>query len=412
MNTSNVNQLNNNKGFSLVELIIVVAILAIAAIPLMRSMSMASRVNAKAQSIQNATSLAERVMEEAKTLDFADMEKQDAEEIAKGNPTRFFSGGIYSYTSPVKTATQGEEFIATVTVSTKAYSETPTPPPGETLALSPEQVKVYEINKTKLPVIEDIDTNTQAVLTSSKEFNKYDKAAQTFFDERKAGFKASDPSTYSKITEKTVSIKKSDATSLGGYDGVTVTATVSYKAEGETQTYDRDLYTGTFVAEKVGGKVALDSNIYIFYKAGKKRTVTHSGSDYITSYVDFPESIIIDDGSAPPVESTTDSHRVYFIKQDPSATAKGPKIIEFSGAGSGKFKYSNEAGDVSGTKYISDLVDGRIKFDKIILVTNLGSSGHIYKEEARNRVYDIEVVLTKEDDSTKYATLKSTVTAN
>ena len=58
--------IRNNKGFSLVELIICVAILAVATVPLYQSMTLSARTNAKAQSKQNATSLAESVMEEIK----------------------------------------------------------------------------------------------------------------------------------------------------------------------------------------------------------------------------------------------------------------------------------------------------------------------------------------------------------
>lgn len=59
----------NNKGFTLVELLVAVTILAIIVVPFMQSFVTAAKTNAKAKKIQNATELASNVMEELKSND-------------------------------------------------------------------------------------------------------------------------------------------------------------------------------------------------------------------------------------------------------------------------------------------------------------------------------------------------------
>ncbi len=365
---------NKDAGFSLVELIIVVSILAIAAIPLMRSMALASRTNAKAQSIQNATSLAESVMEEIKATPVDTLKSVYGDD--------FNASGIYEIKMDGGdgkgiNATQGEKFIATVTIDRAKYSDDSD--------LTTESGKVKGANKLKLPAIEEIDTLSQAVL-SAKELNKYDKDALSYFNEKIADWEHSPDAT---IASKTIDIIK-DSTGMGTDNGVNVKASVTY-IDNAGNKYVRDLYSGTFIAGKNedNSNKTLDSNIYIFYKQG-----------------DLAETINIKDSSTPVIEvgKPTDSHKVYFVRQDSSS---GPVAINFSGtAGTGSFSYSN----------ISDLVDGDKKYGNVELITNLGTSlvakGHIYKEESRTKLYYVTVVLTKPGDPTVYATLSSTVSAS
>lgn len=406
-------KLNSDKGFSIVELIIVVSILAIAAIPLMRSMSLASRTNAKAQSMQNATSLAESVMEEVKATPI---------DVLKTTYGTDFSGGVMTFKMKDKTtgsneltATQGEKFIATVTIDTNKYSDDSD--------LTTKKGKVIAANKMKLPLIEDIDTNTQAVLTSSGEFNRYDKDALNYFNHRIADY----PTHKAEITSKTINIVKSSSISAG-YDVITVKARVTYGGKivggaSLSDLYVRDLYTGSFTPELKDGSSTeykpLDSNIYIFYQKGAS----------IPSSV--TESIVIEDTSTYSVSgSPTDSHRIYYVRQK-VADVTGPAIYIIRSGKTYLFKYTSTSSEPSITpsptpatedKYNITGEDGLDDGNKIVggsgeimLITNLSDSvsnaGHIYKQEARVRVYDITVVLTKPGDAsgTKYAELNSTI---
>ena len=372
MTTTGIKKQNSDKGFSLVELIIVVSILAIAAIPLMRSMAMATRVNAKAQSMQNATSLAEHVMEDVKS--------SDIEAIVNANGG-FDASGKCEYTYPLKTATQGEQFDATVTIDISGYMTGD----GD---ITTKSDNVKDANRLKLPVIEDIDTLSQAVLTSQKEFNKYDSAAQSFFNEKKADYDPFniDPTKKNpaNIDSKEITIEKKNVS--GGYNGVTVKASVTYKSGGES--FVRELYTGSFIAEKKddGSYKKLDSNIYIFYRKGT-----------------IAETIKIIDKSHPDVETATDSHRIYFIRL--SSTDTGPIMIDISGDnGDGTCTFTSLGG--------AD--NGRLKFTNVEVISNLDSTGRIYNTEERIRVYDVTVTLTKTagSETTEYAKLTSTATAD
>ena len=376
MTAIDVKKQNSDKGFSLVELIIVVSILAIAAVPLMRSMAMATRVNAKAQSMQNATSLAESIMEEVKSTPI---------DTLKSTYGTDFSGGVMTITKSDVTATQGEKFNATITIDTNEYSGiTGTPIP--TSSPNYRNTNVGSANTVLLPQIEDIDTLSQAVLTSTKEFNRFDEEALSYFNQKLENY----PSELATIKEKTINITKGDVESLDGStpNGFTVKANVTYKDNSDNEFY-RDLYTGTFVQES--GKT-IDSNIYIFYKKGITTT-------------EQVEINISDESNYSNPSEKSESHRIYFIRQDSDST--GPKVNIERKSESFTFKYNNSEGVYKTWKedHASD----------IELVTNIveghsGDEGYIYQDMSRNRVYKITVELKKGSDV--YATLTSTSTAS
>ena len=379
MTTTGIKKQNSDKGFSLVELIIVVSILAIAAIPLMRSMAMATRVNAKAQSMQNATSLAESIMEEVKSTPI---------DTLKSTYGTDFSGGVMTITKSDVTATQGEKFNATITIDTNEYSGiTGTPIP--TSSPNYRNTNVGSANTVLLPQIEDIDSLSQAVLTSVKEFNRYDEEALSYFNQKLEKY----PDETATIKEKIINITKGDVESLDGStpDGVTVKASVTYK-DNLDNTYYRDLYMGTFVQQS--GE-SIDSNIYIFYKK-EGITISKQVVMNITDNSSYTNS--------DPAKKS-ESHRIYFIRQDSDTT--GPVVNITRGSESYTFKYTNTAGSYKTWKEDHDT--------DVELITNIveghsGSSGYIYHDVARNRVYKITVELKK--GSEVYATLTSTSTAS
>ena len=242
-----VSEKNIDGGFSLVELIIVVSILAIATIPLMKSMAMSSKVNARAQSIQNATSLGEKVMEQIKSTPAKDLRTLPGWTVSDdGSVIQMVSA------SPMK-ATQGEEFDVTVTVDRGTYSG------SDTLSETDMAANVSSANTVKLPRIEEIDTLSQAVL-SSKELNKYDMEAKNYFNQKLEDY----PSVVATIKSKTVNIIKEGVIYP---PSIKVTATVSYTDDASpANEYTREIYAGSFVPEYKDGSTTefkpLDSNIY------------------------------------------------------------------------------------------------------------------------------------------------------
>ncbi len=390
-------KLNNDKGFSLVELIIVVSILAIAAVPLMKSMGMAAKTNAKAQSIQNATSLGESIMEEMKSTPISDLKSKYGSGF-KDNGTNYVieKSGV--------TATQGEKFDVKVTIDKAKYST-----PAPTTGASKTEI-VSAANVTLLPNINSIDTMSQVVLTSDKEFNKYDNEALNYFNQKIADY----PKHKARIAKKTIDIVKS---AIGSDFGVTVKASVTYE-DAVSNKYVRDLYTGTFVRQEKadGTKKPLDSNIYIIYKVGKITDADKDNDEELVANRELRETIrITDDGD---YDSFADDmvpdacHKVYFIGQDPSDEI-GPEII-INGF---TVKYSMfPTTPVPMPTPVEDdiFVNGTVKHGKVKLISNIMGKravGHIYEESARTRIYDITVELYKSGDSTTpITTLNSTRT--
>ena len=64
---------NNDKGFSLIELIITIAIIALVVVPVLNSFFLAQDVNSEARLVQNATTVAQDIMEEFKAKSIEDM---------------------------------------------------------------------------------------------------------------------------------------------------------------------------------------------------------------------------------------------------------------------------------------------------------------------------------------------------
>ena len=357
--TAEIKKLKNG-GFSLVELIIVVSIIAIASVPLMKALGMASKTNAKAQSMQNATSLGESVMEKMKSSTIDEL---------KADPDWNFTdnGTYYQLTSKTAiNATQGESFDVTVRIDKGTYSGNVTP-------VADKKANVKSANTLKMPSIADIDSLSQAVL-SAKEFNKYDTEAQNYFNQKLAKY----PTETATIATKTIDIVKTNAIGAGSSFGVTVKATITY-TDTSSNKYVRDLYTGTFIAQQNDDLTFkhFDSNIYIFYKQGC-----------------IPETINITDTSAvpiPPGKVSTDSHKVYYIRQVLGDTT-GPLAVNFNGTST--FKYANvDALDADGIKDY-----GNIRFITNLDPSDISKEGHLYTEEARTRVYEIKVSLYKGSD--------------
>ena len=393
---------SDNRGFSIVELIVCVAILAIAMIPLYQSMSLSSRTNAKAQSLQNATSLAESVMEEIKSSSIEDLKIKyngvDAEglpiEVPLGtiSETDFFNATVEnrrvngssaaaassklltgSAGTPPKpffvlykhnaVSTQGEEFDVLATMRSSTY-------------MLDENPKASDANSKKLPKIEEIDTLSQAVI-SNKEFLKYDKAAEDFFKQN----------TYDackKIVSKEIFIDKTDNDPDGPNYLISVNCRVVYKdnTEGTPHTYSRELFSGSFNAPEGWDKATpVVSNIYLFFKR---------------SELGIPEETIT-------VKDITQKaeHKVYFLFE-PSVEGAS-HVIDGTGL---SISIANGSGNLFTVIKNSELTggEGNRASGDYELITNLDykdagvdKKGHIYKQEAGIRIYDVNVALYKDE---------------
>lgn len=76
MKKKNIQKLNNNAGFSLVELLIAVIILAIIVVPMLHGFVTSARMNGKARVSQRATTVAQDIMEGLKAYDIEELKEQ------------------------------------------------------------------------------------------------------------------------------------------------------------------------------------------------------------------------------------------------------------------------------------------------------------------------------------------------
>ncbi len=414
----------DDKGFTLVELVIVVAILALASVVLIKSFSVAAVTNGKAQRIQNATSLAESVMEEIKSSGIKQLQKkynggettevaitsksdeqfaaltsrdkfttaQSAASTAGKSLPIFLKGGTaktpyYVLVKTGVTATSGEVYDVTATLRTSTYSAVPA---DESTPIT----NASNANSIKLPVIEEIDTHTKTVLTN-KEINKYDVAAVDYFREHDV-----DEARFT-IKSKDIAIDKEGSGAAAETSEIKVKCTVTYTAQdssGNTAKYSKEVFKGTYLSkkDKSGNYMKVDNDIYIFYNRG----------------ISSGETITVNDSS------TDDSHRVYLICQN---DADGSELKDISGTTVDIYKAGTRVIHVtanSAIKYDDDMdsstpeVFGRVTASDCWLITNLGkdsaTEGSMLENKSKNRIFDITVDVTRAEDGQSYANITST----
>ena len=175
--SDNKSIINDNSGLSIVEVLVAVAILAIVFVPLLKTFTQASTINARAQKLQNVTSLAEGVMEDVKGKSIQELhdlaaERADVSFLPLDKDGTLTKGNLnnvppYTVTYENVTATQGITYDAVVTIATENYKnkDKDVDDIGD----------VSDANIRELPQINKVDSNKNAVL--SWELNKYDNKA-------------------------------------------------------------------------------------------------------------------------------------------------------------------------------------------------------------------------------------------
>lgn len=113
-----------NRGYTLIELIVAIAILAIIAIPLMHGFVTSARMNAKAREIEQATTVAQNVMEEIKVTSVEELIKD-----VEPTPTSVLTGegewvDMLTYQLPMWTeTTDGVNYRVDITLENGPYGD-------------------------------------------------------------------------------------------------------------------------------------------------------------------------------------------------------------------------------------------------------------------------------------------------
>ncbi len=106
-----------NKGFSLVEVLVAMVILAIIAIPVMRAFSNSSLINAKARQVENANTTASAIIEKFKSLNV-----EQLKELYKDNYEYDEESGIY-YFNVTHKGSNDEDFAVKVKLDPSPYKD-------------------------------------------------------------------------------------------------------------------------------------------------------------------------------------------------------------------------------------------------------------------------------------------------
>ena len=404
---------NDNSGLSIVEVLVAVAILAIVFVPLLKTFTQASTINARAQKLQNVTSLAEGVMEDVKGKSI-----QELHDLAVDDPKVSFlpldkdgtltKGNLnnvppYTVTYENVTATQGITYDAVVTIATDKYKNTDR---RDGRKAGNDIGDVSDANIRELPQINKVDSNKNAVL--SWELNKYDnKALENLAAENSVS--GSDIATlkdsYKDTAEKYINIEIKEDTDTSS---TKVSCEVEYKTGKNAS--DKSLkylvYTGYFVEPLASEPAGPD--IYLFY------TLSENVKDGASNIADpiKKENIKIED------KTTGKRHNVYFIVQDginELSTLNGSEVtINVSGSGySETVSYDKFSIIPDAITLLAGASTPDDESDDVYFFSNLkdknGNSGELFNSKSKDRIYYVTVEIKEHGKPEVLGTYTSTM---
>ena len=400
--SDNKSIINDNSGLSIVEVLVAVAILAIVFVPLLKTFTQASTINARAQKLQNVTSLAEGVMEDVKGKSIQELhdlaaERADVSFLPLDKDGTLTKGNLnnvppYTVTYENVTATQGITYDAVVTIATENYK-------NKTKGAD-DIGDVSDANIRELPQINKVDSNKNAVL--SWELNKYDnKALENLAAENSVS--GSDIATlkdsYKDTAEKYINIEIKEDTDTSS---TKVSCEVEYKtgtASGKSLKYL--VYTGYFVEPLISEPAGPD--IYLFYTLTEK---VKDGAGYISEPIK-KENIKIED------KTTGKRHNVYFIVQDginKLSTYNGSEVtINVSGSGySETISYDKNSIIPDAITLLAGASTPDDKSDDVYFFTNLEDK-KLFTSKSKDRIYYVTVEIKEHGKPEVLGTYTSTM---
>ena len=431
----------NNKGFSLVELIIAVAILAIAVIPLMRAFSLAARTNGKAAAMQNATSIAEDVMEEIKGMSIEQLELKYSATTGAGNSPAFFAkdgmtsaeitardsylagkigsgadgvvikeeDGFYVFYKP-NAENNNDTYHVVATIDSTFNTDD-----NEYSNTSSTSGKVDNANVIELPVLEKINVGNNVAI--STEFNKYDESAiarliDLYYDEKPTEIEIDDATNKIVTTSLSISNKSKD-TLIDVYkssDTVKITATTTYSVtiNGINKSFSKVIYSNFF-------RDSIDPQLYLFYKTMNE----YLDMEYQAGSGDTSGKAKLSDKMATDSIYRIDSETLTFNCNDSSYKPKTFILLDkYYGLNGSAYEYDLNAKDTdnlfsSGIKNTSKKGTLSVGGDGAVDLTTYidGVASNVYESERGDYLYKINVILTK-DDGKVYAYLTSNKAAD
>ena len=246
----------NNRGFSLVEVLVAIVILAIISLPVLSTFSNAARINARARRTENANTAINNIIEEAKTMSLENLVNRQGQYYyapTTDNNTYVVSDerGVSYYTG-----VNGEKYYIKATFDPGPYTDSD----------STTDNKKNNINSAGLSVYADISSGNNFVFRD----DNGDSQALSWFKSYKTD------AARDKITKKTDAVVK--LTYLGKNNGkLRFRQTIDVKV---TYRYD----TGTIYPDYVKTTTMSDYTFDALVKK-EKRTVIEDGEE-VTKEVD------------------------------------------------------------------------------------------------------------------------------
>lgn len=121
---------DNNKGFSLIEIIVTIAVLALVVAPFLRSFFLSMNINSDARKLQNASMVSQDIMEQFKANSIEDMIEK-SKTVYKVEPKKTMTSlvgdasatqyPIYEFENWKMRGADGEDFYATIKLDPTSY---------------------------------------------------------------------------------------------------------------------------------------------------------------------------------------------------------------------------------------------------------------------------------------------------
>ena len=271
----------NNSGFSLVEVLIAIAILAIISLPVLSTFSNSARINSKARRIENANTVIGNIVEEAKDMELQDLldhkgkyyyGKTKTDNIYVVSDDRGAEGEDKTYFTGV----DGEKYYVKATFDASTYTN-PADASGST------DNSNNNINSSGLSMYADVtggnnyvfrdDTGDEEALAYFRTFNTLASRAD-ISKKTVVNINITDESDAS--TPNEVRLKQTmDITVTYSYNGNAYPAYVKTTTMSDYYFWATKELSGSDIVYKISGKLENNArNLYMFYTPFKGERVT------------------------------------------------------------------------------------------------------------------------------------------
>lgn len=312
----------NQGGFSLIEVLVALAILAVVSFPIISSFMTASKVNLRARRQENANTVGQKVAENYKSLTLTEIiNKMPAKDVsittsaATGQKVYTFNMGKYDYLgNPYSGTNSGDEFYVTVELNPDDFSD------KSSAEEASKDNTNNNINSFNMPSFTDLKEDSNFIIM--RQVYENDNAALL-----ELGCSAADMyrkvDLYVNITDKIPGTNTLNETAEG-YKMYTQTVTmqITYCVYGDAS--KTKVCTYDIGSTAIRGNVAEDQyyNVYLFYNPyDRNRTDAQKDKsrDIITFHVNDGDTTNSKFNTATDIKGATMKDKqvnIYLVEQD------------------------------------------------------------------------------------------------